>query len=99
MWVNETDTFFRKVKPSSPTVHGEILKNPDHFATHHCEYPSETILERARRLSILDEWRAVCIFTCNSRVTVRFEGNRATQMWGKWLAKQKKGIKKECPTT
>lgn len=73
-------------KPSFPTVRLERADNT--VAAYHSDYPNETLLERARRLNLLDDWRLQVrvIFTANKSLV--FFGKRARSLWSAWKEKQ-----------
>lgn len=49
----------RRIKPAQPTVHGIDVDWSEQAASHP-DFPHETMLERARRLDLLDIWTPVC---------------------------------------
>lgn len=65
----------------SPSVHGVMLGEPNAYALPHPDYPHETVIERARRLGILDKWTAVCQFIITANRTLTFRGDDATKKW------------------
>jgi len=63
--------------PRKPSVHGVVF-NPDEWAIPMLhEFPHETKLERARRMEILDSWKAVCIYQFRNNHSITFEGSLA----------------------
>lgn len=73
-------TYHRELKPRNPTVRGvEIV--PNEFASPHHDYPCETLLERARRLQILDIWIPVCVFIMTNGHRLEYTGNKAKELW------------------
>lgn len=67
-----------KHKPEFPSARGVRLDNIQAFP--HVDYPNETLLERARRLDILDAWTPVCVVQmCNSH-SITYCGAEAIKM-------------------
>lgn len=71
----------RKTKPDYFTANGTPIINGDKAYPYLPEYPSESTLERAKRLDILDVWKPVCQLHITANRTLTFTGNRATQIW------------------
>lgn len=68
-----------------PSVRGAIVK--DEFAAYHPDYPGETMLERAKRLDLIDEWMPVVHFQLTANHRIVYTGKKATTMWKLWCAK------------
>ncbi len=73
------NNFFRKKKPSRPTVHGEYIESG--YAAEHQDYPAETMLERARRLDIIDEWIPRLVIAFSATKHLYFEGQQAEKYY------------------
>ena len=69
--------------PKQPTVNG-LLINPNEVAAYHNLYPGELMIERARRLDILDKWTPVVNFQFSANHSVRYTGKKALKMWKAW---------------
>lgn len=69
-----------RYEPKKLTVHG-ISFEPDAFAVYHRDYPLETLLERAKRLDILDRWHPVCVLVFTANKSLRYTGKEATKVW------------------
>ena len=69
--------------PKRPSVNGMYISDKE-MAAYHNLYPGETMLERARRLEILDRWKPVVTFQFAANHTVQFKGNKAKSMWKAW---------------
>lgn len=66
----------RRTKPRYPTRHGARI--PDEYAFPYLtDYPCETLLERCRRIGVVDEWTPVCIYQFRNNHSLRFEGKKA----------------------
>ena len=85
-WTDTTNTYKRKTKPNAPTVNGNYV--PDTSAGCHHLYPCESLLERARRLDIIDEWRSILKVRMQGSVRLTFESKRADSLWKAWCSKQ-----------
>lgn len=70
-----------RTKLRTPSVHGAPLENPNAYAMAHPSYPFETIIERARRLEILDVWTPCCSLIINANKSLHFKGDKATKVW------------------
>jgi len=68
--------------PEAPTVYGRTIDCPNDFAypLNH-DFPSETRLERARRLDIFDTWTIFCEMHSYCLETFKWEGKRAIDMY------------------
>lgn len=79
LWfVNQTGTRISE-NPTQPTVGGMPIP-AGVYAMPLCEYPSETMLERARRLEILDRWTPVARFHYTKYDSVTFQGEKALKL-------------------
>ena len=58
-WYVNQEGVKRRTLPRDETVHGLDVDWRVQAASHP-DYPHETMLERARRLDIIDRWTAVC---------------------------------------
>lgn len=79
------DCYSAHTSDKYPSVRGEIVK--DGFAAYHPDYPGETMVERARRLELIDVWKSVTVFQLTANHNVTFTGKKAAQMWKMWCAK------------
>lgn len=77
----------RYLKPKNPTVHGCEI-DPKEFAFFHHDYPSETSLERAKRLMLIDTWIPVFKMILNNGHTLEFTGKKAISMKDKFNSQQ-----------
>lgn len=84
-WRNQHSQHNR-LKPTRPTAYLSEF-NPSDYAAYHHDYPKETLIERARRLDILDKWLFVAKFQLNNSHTIEFTGDKARDMWAMWKAK------------
>lgn len=75
----------RQLTDTGPTTFG-IKFSPNEYAACHKDYPGETMLERARRLDILDKWTPHMRFTLASNHTVEYTGKKAITMRDAWNA-------------
>ncbi len=86
-WVTACGNYKRAEKPTGPTVHGQ------EFDVQSVAFPyipssfflnDETMLERAKRVGILDTWIPCVTFqlTANHRLT--YTGDKAEAMWKAW---------------
>lgn len=80
-WCNQYGIQFY-IKPKGPTVRGELVGNE--MAHYHTDYPGETMLERAKRLDILDRWRSVCLLQLTANHRIMYTGNKAKSIWKEW---------------
>lgn len=74
-------------KPRFPTVRGVKVEDEEALAL--CDMSDlsqETMLERARRLEILDVWIPVVIFQMTNSHSLEFIGKRALSLHKAWLA-------------
>jgi hypothetical protein len=65
----------KRCKPVRPTVRG--LEIGDDVALAHPDYPQETMLERAKRLGILDVWTPKCVLHISANRCLCFSGKKA----------------------
>jgi len=75
----------KREKPSGPTVRGMPVGKE--IAHYHLDYPGETMIERARRLDILDKWKPVCVMQLQANRTLRFVGEKAIKMFKAYQAR------------
>lgn len=75
----------RKKKPEVATVHGREITCDD-VALYHTDYPKETMLERARRLDVLDKWEPLFIVMMSNGHRLEFTGERACKLRDAWRA-------------
>ena len=69
-----------RCKPKVPTVH--CKKIPDAYAfPYYQDYPCETVVERVRRLGLLDEFTPHCVLQLRNNHSLSFVGNKAKQMF------------------
>lgn len=68
----------RRTKPKLPSVRGVYFK-PDELAPAHIKFPNETMMNRAKRLNCLDEWKPICIYQFRNNHSMRFSGEQAIQ--------------------
>ena len=68
----------RKHKPTGPTVYGQEIE--DGYAKAHPAYPLETMLERATRLGIIDEWIPQLWVTIGKK-RLHYEGAKALELY------------------
>ena len=73
-YVNQfTET--KRTKPKQPTVYGvEIADEP---AAYHPDYPHETLIERAKRLDIIDVWTPRCVLHISANRCLTYTGQKA----------------------
>lgn len=78
----------RFLKPKLPTVHGCEIE-PNEFAAYHTDYPQETLVERARRLDLLDsQWVPVFKLILNNGHTLEYTGKKALSLKEKYSSQQ-----------
>ena len=76
----------RSEKPKHPSAHGTTF-DADAYAYPHHDYPKETMIERARRLDILDVWTPILIIQLSSNHSLRYSGKQALSLWKAWQGK------------
>lgn len=76
----------RRLKPKRPTTFNSEF-NPNEYASHHRDYPLETMMERAKRLDILDVWTFVERFQLRNSHSVSYTGKKARAMQQAWNEK------------
>ena len=101
-WYENQTGIRRSSVPTEPSVHGTTIP-ADEPALYHSLYVSESLLERAKRLNLLDVWSLIVTFNINSNRTIVFRNSEAKQMYRNyqsWLfgkqkskTKTKKGTK------
>lgn len=74
------------VKPALPTVRGAYCASYE-LAGYHPDYPSESMLQRAERLNLLDTWTPVCQFQLTANHSLTYTGDKAVNMWKAWREK------------
>lgn len=83
MWyVNQEGSISFK-KPPEQTVRARLVHVTEPAAPHP-DYPGETMIERARRLNIIDIWQPVCTFQLTANHNVTYTGKKAIVMWKAW---------------
>jgi len=87
---NQHANVFRRVLPKQPSANGSLF-NPDEYAATHSDYPKETMMERARRLDILDKWLFVCKLQLSNGHTLEYTGEKGKSIWRAWNEKIFKG--------
>lgn len=73
--------------PTKPTVRGQDIDEKELAATHKL-YPKETLLDRAKRLDIIDKWIAVCVVVMTNGHKLEFTGDKAKSIWNAWKERQ-----------
>lgn len=82
---NSENNYHRDSLPLNPTIHGtEMVDMDKEYAPFNMDYPHETLLEKARRLDILDTWTPVLVCKCKGRESYTFEGELAKEMWSEY---------------
>lgn len=61
---------------------------PTSYGRYHFQYTHETMLERARRLDIIDKWTPVLKVKMQGGVRQEFTGERALSIWEAFKAKE-----------
>lgn len=84
-WYQNQEGLIVHTKPRGPTVRGMAVG--DEYAFPHCDYPNETMLERARRMDLLDVWTPWVKFDIAANRCVRYCGKKAISMWTTYRAK------------
>lgn len=82
-WRNQEYNIRLKHKPMQATVRAVPVGN-EPAAAHH-DFPSETMIERAKRLDLLDKWVAVARFQMYSQ-KLEFVGEDAKAKWNAYNA-------------
>lgn len=82
-WQTENGTHQRPSKPKTLTVHGDAIHS-DELAPYIPGYELETILERARRLDIVDKWIPWIRINFTANRTLQFSGDKAVSIWKAW---------------
>ena len=77
-WINQYGNQ-RQYPPEPDSVYGTVL--PTSYAAYHPDFPGETVIERARRLDLLDKWKPVVSFQLTANHTITYTGEKATLMW------------------
>lgn len=86
-WVNQYGNYmYHEPNDNSIYVQGTFV-NGHEIAAYHPSYPGETMLERAKRLDIIDAWVPTCLMQLTANHSVIFTGKKATTMWKMWCAK------------
>jgi hypothetical protein len=76
----------RVLLPNKPTVRGQEIDSNEYALQHH-DYPAETLLERARRLDILDKWIPVLSLMLSNGHKLEYTGDRAKSLYKTYKAK------------
>lgn len=74
--------YHRALKPNVPTVRGIELQ--EEKALNHPDFPDETVIERAKRLELLDKWVPVFHCVLNNGHTLEFTGKKALALANKY---------------
>lgn len=77
-WYVQQEGITSRTQPTGHTVRGV---SPDGWAAYHPDYPGETMLDRARRLGILDIWTPRCKLTINANKSLHYHGTAAVNIW------------------
>ena len=80
----------RFLKPRKHTVHGCEI-DEEEFALPYHDYPHETLIERARRLDIIDKWIPVLKISMNNGHILEFTGKKAISLKEAFSSKQFSG--------
>ena len=83
-WTNQ-EAMRVRTKPKGFTARGRPVG--DEPAMPHELYPGETMLERARRLDLIDHWRPVVYVKQPCNHGLMYEGRRALEIWKAWNAR------------
>jgi len=79
-WINGKGDQRRKM-PEGHTVNGDDIVADAIAWPMRLAFPHETMLQRARRLEILDVWRPVCRLNISANRTLTYVGIKATAIW------------------
>lgn len=96
-WATKDNSIRRDKKPTGPTVNGTPISK-DSFAPAverdgAIFYPRESLLDRAKRRGLLDEWGQHCILQLSNSHSLHYTGKKAQAIWREWNRRQfnKKG--------
>ena len=81
IWVS-SEGYTRDTKPTEPTAHGCDI--PDVPARPHPDYPHETMVERAKRLDIIDVWTPRLTFQLSANHQLIYTRDKALSLWAAW---------------
>lgn len=85
---NAEDNIHLIRRPNKPTVRGVIIEtNRTTYTLEHQCYPCESLLEKAKRLDILDHWTPVIKLQLRNGHLLTFEGSKAEKLNTLWKAK------------
>jgi len=84
---NQHSNAFTRTLPKRPSANGSQF-NANDYAASHPSFPPETLLERAKRLDILDKWLPVCKLQLSNGHTLEYTGDKAKSIWKKWTEMQ-----------
>lgn len=73
-------------RPIKPTVNAVEFANV--IAPWTDAYPGETMLERAKRLQILDCWKPVVRLRMSAADVLEYTGDKAKSIWREWNKRQ-----------
>lgn len=82
----------RSKKPAGPTAHGQDIDR-DAFAPEVTisigeTWPRETLIERAKRKGLLDEWMPRCRLQLSNSHSLTYTGAKAISIWKEWCNRQ-----------
>lgn len=75
----------RRTLPKLPTANGMTIL-PGMPALNIHDYPFETMMERCRRLGIIDVWTPYCVLQLRNNHALTFKGEKAKEMWANYRA-------------
>lgn len=73
----------RTILSRYPTVYSVPIQEGE-LAAYHTLYPGETLLERAKRLDIIDVWIPVVVLQFAANHSVTYTGKKAKDIWKAW---------------
>jgi hypothetical protein len=85
-WVNQHNNLSLHRKPKAPTANGSFI--PSGYAAYHADFPCETMLERARRLDIIDRWKPNLYLRLQGGVRMTIQGPQALSLWEAYKARE-----------
>lgn len=80
IWVNQYNNIAFAFKPTKLSVNGCFIE-PNEVAGYIHEFPHETLIERARRLDLIDRFEAKFKATLYDGNTYECLGAKALEMW------------------
>ena len=83
VYINQSGSI-RSHKPTKPSVYGEELEKPNDYARYYHDFPSETLIERATRLGVLDVWEPTLTLQFSNTHCLTFKGAKALSLWETW---------------